>query len=237
MSVKRINADVKEIQKELYSDMGIYYTVDDESNIGHGTACIFGPSGTPYEDCPMLFEFNISSEFPFEPPQVFFRTYDGLTRFHPNMYRDGKVCLSILHTWDGPRWASTMRLSSILVTLQSLMDSAPIRHEPGYSSGRDELSNGYSKFVEIACIRYSLDRLESYLQKKTQPREFVYFLEVFLKRLPGMLERFESRLKVLYEGGEIHFTNLPYQLQGRSGYKNLLERVVKLKVLYLSSIE
>jgi hypothetical protein len=82
-----------------------------------------------------------------------------------------------------------------------------------------------------------LDRLESYLEKKTQPREFVYFLEVFVKRLPGMLERFESRLKTLYEGGEIHFTNLPYQLQGRSGYKHLLERVVKLKVLYLSSIE
>ena len=32
MSVKRISADVKEIQKELYSDMGIYYTVD-ETNI------------------------------------------------------------------------------------------------------------------------------------------------------------------------------------------------------------
>jgi ubiquitin-protein ligase len=230
MFVKRIHADVAELQKPLYSDMGIYYKMD-ESSITKGVACIFGPPDTPYQDCPMLFEFNISSEYPFEPPQVFFRTYDGLTRFHPNMYRDGKVCLSILHTWNGPRWASTMRLSTILVTLQSLMDTAPIRHEPGYESGRDEISEAYSKYIEVCCMRYILDRTESHFEKRLQPNEFIPFLPVFLERLSGVLKRIETRLECLLKEGDKYFTELPYQMQGRTAYKSILDRLVKLKEL------
>lgn len=234
MSLKRVKADVEELQGKLYSDMGIYYKVD-ETLITRGVACIFGPPGTPYEDCPMMYEFQLPEGFPFDPPQVLFKTYDGLTRFHPNMYRDGKVCLSILHTWNGPRWASTMRISTVLVTLQSLLDSSPIRHEPGYEHGHEEVSVGYTKCVEVACIRYILDRAESHLQKRLQPNEFVQFLQFFLERLPATLDRLESRIQNrLQEHGELHFVNLPYQLQGRTGYKGLLDRVVKLKTLLAS---
>jgi len=231
MVVKRVKADVEELEGALYSDMGLYYKID-ETSITRGVACIFGPKETPYEDCPMIYEFNLPSEYPFDPPQVLFKTYDGLTRFHPNMYRDGKVCLSILHTWNGPRWASTMRLSTVLVTLQSLLDGNPIRHEPGYEHGHDELSNAYTKCIEVACMRYILDRAEAHFQQRLQPNEFVQFLQIFIERLPTTLDRLETRLQNrLQVHGELHFTNLPYQLQGRTGYKGLLDRVVKLKSL------
>jgi ubiquitin-protein ligase len=38
--------------------------------------------------------------FPEAPPVVNLRTTgNGLVRFHPNLYSDGKVCLSLLGTW------------------------------------------------------------------------------------------------------------------------------------------
>jgi len=224
MATKRILADITELQQPIYSESGIYYSPN-EANLFKGTACIFGPEGTPYEDCPMLYEFTIGNEFPFDPPNVLFRTHDGITRFHPNMYREGKVCLSILHTWEGPKWASTMRLSTILVTLQSLMDTKPILHEPGYTNPHKDIYEGYNAFVEHSCIQYTLERAEL----KRQPEVFLPFETIFTERLPNILERLEKRLIKRVEEGEKNLTNLPYQLFGNTNYSKLLQRVIKLK--------
>ena len=35
---------------------------------------------------------------------TFLTTGCGTVRFNPNLYADGKVCLSLLGTYDGPRW-------------------------------------------------------------------------------------------------------------------------------------
>ena len=225
MGTKRILRDISELQDILYSDTGIYYVVN-EVNLYTGRACIFGPIGTPYEDCPMLFSFEIDADYPFEPPKVLFDTYDGITRFHPNMYKEGKVCLSILHTWEGPKWASTMKLSTILVTLQSIMDTNPILHEPGYQNPTKEMKEGYISYIEHSCIQYILERAE----KQIQPDAFIPFQEIFKEKLQGILARLEERLQILIqEHGEKTFHNLPYQLYGRTNYSKLLERVIKLK--------
>ena len=224
MANKRILADITELQQPIYSSSGIYYCQNDR-NIFQGNACIFGPEGTPYEDCPMMYTFSIDNGFPYDPPKVLFQTHDGITRFHPNMYREGKVCLSILGTWEGPKWASTMRLSTVLVTLQSLMDTNPILHEPGYPNPTKEIVEGYKLFVEHACIQYILERAES----NHQPEVFIPFEDVFRERLPRTLERLEKRLLKLVEEGEKTLTNLPYQLWGKTQYSKLLQRVIKLK--------
>ena len=225
MATKRILRDISELETKLYSDLGIYY-IADEKNIHKGFGCIFGPKDTPYEDCPMLFSFDIGTDFPFNPPKVLFRTYDGITRFHPNMYKEGKVCLSILGTWEGPSWTSSSKLSSILVTLQSLMDSDPILHEPGYKLPSQEMKEGYAKYVEHACIQYILERAE----KSVQPDAFLVFQEIYKQRLPEILLRLESRLLSLVKE-EKTFINLPYQLFGKTNYSNLLQRVIKLKAI------
>ena len=223
--LKRILADIAELQNKLYADSGIYYHAD-ETNVHQGLACVFGPEGTPYEDCPMLYSFNIPEGFPFESPKVLFHTNDGVrsTRFHPNMYRDGKVCLSILGTWEGPAWASSIRLSTVLITLQSLMDTNPIVHEPGYATPTAEIRDGYVGFVEHSCMQYILDRAEG---KTPVPEQFLPFQQVFTERLPAILSRLEKRL----QGGrqEKSYTNLPYQLQGTTNYAQLYQRVVALR--------
>jgi ubiquitin-protein ligase len=233
-ATKRISADILEISKPLYAESGIYYVAEDE-NIQKGYACVFGPKDSPYEDCPMLYEFTFPHTFPFDNPQVQFRTYDGKTRFHPNMYVDGKCCLSILGTWSGPKWASTMRISTVLVTLQSLMDSDPIRHEPGYANPTTQMAKEYRDRVEYACIVYTLERAETLPQK--QPVPFQPFQEIFRERLPGILERLESRLQHFVVTGERTFQGLAYQMGGTTQYKGLLERVLKLKAALNNSVE
>lgn len=216
---KRNLLDIAELQNDLYKNQGIYY-VADEDNARHGYACVFGPEGTPYEDCPMLYEFMIPATFPFDNPNVQFRTYDGHTRFHPNMYKEGKCCLSILGTWEGPRWATTMRLSTVLVTLQSLLDTQPLRHEPGYASETGIIGESYAKIVEYACIRYILERAE----KKQDPEPFKPFRDIFNERLPAILERLKKRLEAHVEKGDTALSS-PYGMNVKTKYGDLLNRV------------
>ena len=52
-------------------------------------------------------------DYPVEPPKVKFCTLDPNIRFNPNLYTCGKVCLSIINTWNGPYWTSCLTLSSV----------------------------------------------------------------------------------------------------------------------------
>jgi ubiquitin-conjugating enzyme E2 Z len=219
---KRTLADIAELQNDLYKNQGIFYEAD-EQTAQHGYALVFGPEGTPYEDCPMFYEFQIPQTFPFDNPKVEFRTYDGLTRFHPNMYKEGKCCLSILGTWEGPRWASTMRLSTILITLQSLMDTQPIRHEPGYANETGQMGADYAQWVEHACMQYIVKHAE----QKAFPGELNRFWPIFEERLPKLLARLRTRLEARVDAGEKK-VSVPYSMSGTTKYQQLLERVKAL---------
>lgn len=215
-------ADIKELATtKQYEKDGIFYKQNDQ-DIRKGKALVFGPEGTPYEDCPMFFDFEITEAFPLEPPKVTFGTYDATTRFHPNLYIGGKVCLSILHTWDGPKWASTMRLSTVLVTIQSLLDNDPLKHEPGMPSTAP--FEAYAKLVEARCIQYIL-RVASVLLHKSERIQFVEeFEEVLRERLEETLKRLIKRLEKLVEGGEHTWAGLTYGMTGFSGYQASLAR-------------
>ena len=47
--------------------------------------------------CLSLNFYQLSSHY----SKLTYLTNDGNTRFHPNLYRNGKVCLSVLNTWRG----------------------------------------------------------------------------------------------------------------------------------------
>lgn len=65
-------------------------------------AVVTGPVDTPYAlGC---FEFDIfcPPEYPSIPPLVHFATTGGgVVKFNPNLYAEGKVCLSLLGTFSG----------------------------------------------------------------------------------------------------------------------------------------
>ena len=140
------------------------------------------------------------------------------------MYVEGKVCLSILHTWTGPAWASTMRISTVLVTLQSLMDGDPLRHEPGYSSGRESHCAAYKNYIKAACISFILECIE---KPQSWPAAFATFREEFEARIPGILERLGKRIEALEP---IDYAHLPYSSLAKFTKDELMERLVKLNL-------
>jgi baculoviral IAP repeat-containing protein 6 len=63
---------------------------------------ITGPVDTPYAFGCFLFDMSFGESYPHAPPAVkLLTTGGGTVRFNPNLYADGKVCLSLLGTWAG----------------------------------------------------------------------------------------------------------------------------------------
>ena len=126
-------------------------------------AMILGPADSIYAHCFLFFKFEFPDDYPFVPPKVVFLTNDGATRFHPNLYIDGKVCLSILGTYSGPGWQSTMSLSMILLSLKALLDMNPLRHEPGYENIQltHTYALHYQEYVHHQIIKASVNELKS----------------------------------------------------------------------------
>ena len=102
-----------------------------EDNIYNAQALIWGLPGhhmkKDFISLILIFQVIILN-----PPKVKFCTLDGHVRFNPNLYACGKVCLSIIGTWSGPGWTSCLTLSTVLVSIQSLLNENPITNEPGF---------------------------------------------------------------------------------------------------------
>ena len=127
---KRLLRDVSRLIKNPLTDNGIFYAHDTD-NMLKGYALIFGPSDSLYRHGSYMFEFTFPTEYPFVPPKVIYMTNDGRTRFNPNLYRNGKVCISLLNTWKGEQWTSCQTVESILLSLVALLHNEPLLNEPG----------------------------------------------------------------------------------------------------------
>jgi len=138
-------------------------------------ALILGPPETPYEFGFFEFAVKFNKDYPTKPPSVTATTTNGgRTRFNPNVYAQGKVCLSILGTWRGERgeeWSSAQGLYSILISIQSLMSSNPYENEPGFEDAKSEYDKtnqaNYVAKIRHETLRVSIiERLEGYLSIK-----------------------------------------------------------------------
>ena len=97
-------------------------------------ALIVGPRDTPYELAPFVMDFQFGQDFPNSPPRAYFHSWtNGVGRINPNLYEDGKICLSLLGTWDGSKneeWSAER--SSMLQVVVSLMGLVLV-HQPYFS--------------------------------------------------------------------------------------------------------
>lgn len=60
-------------------------------------ALLTGPFDTPYEGGFFYFLIRCPPDYPIRAPRVrLMTTGNGTVRFNPNLYKNGKVCLSIL---------------------------------------------------------------------------------------------------------------------------------------------
>mmetsp|Transcript_13 Transcript_13/g.48 ORF Transcript_13/g.48 Transcript_13/m.48 type:complete len:170 (+) Transcript_13:153-662(+) len=106
---------------------GISVGLTDDSNLFEWEIMIVGPSDTLYEGGFFRAKLEFPKTFPNEPPTMTFVT----KMWHPNIYPDGKVCISILHSpGEDPhneqetadlRWRPVLGVESILVSVISML--------------------------------------------------------------------------------------------------------------------
>ncbi|XP_077575501.1 ubiquitin-conjugating enzyme E2O isoform X2 [Stigmatopora nigra] len=122
------------------------------------SALIKGPTRTPYEDGLFLFDIQLPNIYPALPP--LFRYLSQCSgRLNPNLYNNGKVCVSLLGTWIGrgnERWTSKSSLLQVLISIQGLiLVNEPYYNEAGFDSDRG-LQEGYENsrcYNEMALIK------------------------------------------------------------------------------------
>ena len=158
-AIKRVvNKDMKEIQRMDLNKLGIHIHFDEE-NILNANAIIIGPKDTPFENGILYFVINFPTNYPFSPPKVQYLSYSKY-RIHPNLYVGkphdnflGKVCLSILNTWSGPKWTTVMDIGSVLLSIQSLLCNNPLHNEPGFENENGQRNDSYNQIVEYETFR------------------------------------------------------------------------------------
>jgi len=164
-TTKRLIKDVREMIKNPLDEDGIYYKHDD-TNILQGYAYISGPSESQYIGGNYFFKFKFPSDYPHQPPKVLFMTSDGFTRFHPNMYKNGKMCLSVLNTWRGDQWTGCQSIRTILLTIISIMDNYPLLHEPGFTMKHQDVEK-YNKIILYRNIDYCITDIINNIENET----------------------------------------------------------------------
>lgn len=126
-AIKRLMREYKTLQE--YSE---FSCAPVDGNMLVWNVIIYGPIDTPYEGGIFRAVLNFTPKYPNKAPE--FRFESKIT--HPNIYTDGKVCISILHEGVdqygyeslSERWNPQQGISSILLSIISIMG------EPNFES-------------------------------------------------------------------------------------------------------
>lgn len=132
---KRLSKELKRINKDPLEDIEINVT----DNIYIWEGYIRGPKDTPYYLGKFPIQLKFNDDYPIKPPSVKFTKFI----FHPNVYRDGKICVDILQG----QWAPSQNIRTILISLRSLlMDPNPA--SPANREAAIEYKNNINTFKE-----------------------------------------------------------------------------------------
>lgn len=150
MASKRATRELVALKKTLpiFYNSSIFIRVH-EKNSRFIRALITGPDDTPYDSGIFIFDLYITNEFPQGPPSLMIMNGGG-KRLNPNLYECGKVCLSLLGTWQGESWDSqTSSLIQLLISVQAqILVQHPYFNEPGYQReyGTESGTNHSNKY-------------------------------------------------------------------------------------------
>jgi len=76
-------------------------------------ATIIGPEDSPYNGGIFKLDIVFPEDYPYKPPKCRFRT----RIFHPNINREGGICLDILKD----QWSPALTISKVLLSICALM--------------------------------------------------------------------------------------------------------------------
>jgi len=131
-ALRRLMSEYKQLT--MNPPDGILAGPTDEENFFEWEALILGPEGTCFEGGVFPAKLQFPPDYPLNPPKMRFTC----KLFHPNVYPDGRVCISILHPpGDDPlgyessseRWSPVQSVEKILLSVVSILS------EPNDESG------------------------------------------------------------------------------------------------------
>ena len=222
-TISRLVKDIKTIRKNPLTDNGIYYS-HDETDILKGYAMIIGPKDTPYYGGFYFFEIDFPHNYPFSPPKLTYLTNNGHIRFNPNLYTNGKVCISILNTWHGEQWSSCQTVTSILLTICSILNNNPLLNEPGITSTHNDIPN-YNRIIRFSNLSVAVCDMISKLRLLPQFEIFYSIMkEDFLKNYDHFIDIIDEYLNDENETNKVFSVGF-YNLKVLIDYKILKEKM------------
>tara|TARA_B100001093_G_C26847033_1_gene1023341 strand:- start:3503 stop:3985 length:483 start_codon:yes stop_codon:yes gene_type:complete len=160
MALVRLRSELKQINKEPYY---FYSVTPDENNFLNWDFMMIGPPETFYEGGIFYGKIEFTSEYPNKPPKLRFTS----EMHHPNIYKDGNVCISILHEGVdqynyeqvNERWNPSHSVSSILMSVLSILGS-PNFESPANIDASTEWKNSIEdykkKIYKLVCQSESI---------------------------------------------------------------------------------
>ena len=152
MAIKRLSAEYKQI----INDPNYFYSVTQpESNFFVWNILLIGPPDSPFENALLECQLTFPPTYPNRPPEFKF-----LTKFpHPNVYTDGRICISILHEGKdefeyehiSERWNPSHSVNSIMMSILSIL-AEPNLDSPANIDAKLE----YDNFEEYKAKIYKI---------------------------------------------------------------------------------
>ncbi|KAJ1898460.1 Ubiquitin-conjugating enzyme E2 7 [Kickxella alabastrina] len=129
-SIRAASIKLRKELKELSNASNPAFSVGlvDEDNLFEWNVTLFGPPDTHYEGGIFKAVMKFPKNYPFEPPTLRFTS----EMWHPNVYDDGRVCISILHRAEvdlsgyedlGERWSPAQTVETILISVIAMLSS------------------------------------------------------------------------------------------------------------------
>ena len=232
MKYLRLKKDIADIMRNPLTDNGIYY-VHDESNFLKGYALMCGPSDTPYEYGFYFFKILFPDNYPISPPKLTFCNYDtrSNTRFNPNLYRSGKVCISILNTWRGEGWTSCLTLRTVLISVLSVFNKNPLINEPNISIHHPSVIS-YNIILNYKNLYVSVgDTIQKLLDDKNNDVYLLFkstIIKIFLERYDDIINKICSLRETAVDN--TNQTVNMYNMFCNVDYGLLFDYIKKLKI-------
>lgn len=144
-ATKALQQELKSLQKEPLEGFTVKLVND---NLFEWEVAIFGPPNTLYQGGYFKSCIKFPQDYPYSPPTVRFST----KMWHPNIYENGDVCISILHPpVDDPtntelpseKWNPAQNVRTVMMSIISLLN------EPNtFSPANVDASVMYRRYIE-----------------------------------------------------------------------------------------
>jgi ubiquitin-conjugating enzyme E2 Z len=227
-AIKRICHDFK--CKDSLTKDGIFFCEEKPNDITKLIVIIIGRPETPYFGCQFLFTYSFPTDYPYTSPTVEFCSSDGNVRLAPNLYvyidgKRAKVCLSILGTYAGEAWTSTMTTEKVLLSILSMtMTEKSLRNEPGLERSSETDIINYDRCVKYSSLKLTAEQIMGCSE---------LFMPLFYIMEQQFLEYFDSNMSLI-DDSILKETDSPFSVSyQRTSQSNLKTKYIELKQKYM----